>query len=64
MDQKLKEALMADAHAEDDRLAAIELAILCAKDVVDYWPQFSFRTIRIMAAKMDTLRQALETAKK
>lgn len=39
---------------------AKELALSCAKDVIDFWPKFSFRTIRIMAAKMENLKQALD----
>lgn len=46
----------------DDRKEALELLLVCAKDVVEYWPQFSFKTIRIMAGKMETLKQAVTMA--
>jgi len=45
------------------RQEALELVVSCAKDVVDFWPQFSFRSIRIMVGKMETLKQALDLLK-
>jgi hypothetical protein len=43
---------------------AIELALLCAQDIVDGWPTLTFRTIGQMTKKVDTLKQALEAVKK
>jgi hypothetical protein len=42
---------------------ALEMVVSCAQDVIDFWPQFSFKTIRIMVKKMDALKQALELSK-
>ena len=38
----------------------LRLVSSCAQDVLDFWSQFSFRSIRTMVAKMETLKQALE----
>ena len=43
---------------------ALELAASYAKDVVDFWPLMTMRTIRIMIPKMENLKGALELAKK
>lgn len=48
----------------ETRNEALELAASCAQDVVDFWPSMSMRTIRIMIPKMESLKQALELAKK
>jgi hypothetical protein len=45
------------------RLETLELVASCAKDVVDYWPNMSFKTIRIMIPKMQALKEALEMLK-
>ena len=50
-------------ESEKKRSEALEMVASCAKDVVDYWPQFSFKTIRIMMAKMENLKQALAMLK-
>lgn len=47
-----------------EREENIALLISCVKDVLDYWPQMSFRTIRIMAGKMETLKQAFALVSK
>lgn len=46
------------------KLEAYELVRSYAKDVVDYWPNMSFKTIRIMIPKMEALKQALELIKR
>lgn len=51
------------SEKDQERVEAVALAISCAKDVIDYWPQFSFRTIKIMAHKMEALKQALDMLK-
>lgn len=45
------------------RQEALELIASCAKDVVDYWPSMSFKTIRVMIPKMQALKEALEMLK-
>lgn len=45
------------------RLEALELVASYAKDVIDYWPNMSFKTIRIMIPKMQALKEALEMLK-
>jgi hypothetical protein len=45
-------------------IEAQELVNICAKDIVDAWPQTSMRTLGQMTKRMDTLRQALEAAGK
>lgn len=45
------------------RLEALEMIASCARDVVDFWPSMSFKTIRIMIPKMQTLKEALEMLK-
>jgi hypothetical protein len=42
---------------------ALELVASYAKDVLAFWPEFSFRTIKIMVRKMDALKQALDLLK-
>ena len=47
-----------------NRMEAIELALVCAQDIVDAWPQTTMRTIGQMTKRIETLKQALEAAKK
>jgi hypothetical protein len=42
----------------------VELALLCAQDIVNNWPTLTFRTLVTMTKRVDTLRQALENVKK
>lgn len=42
----------------------IEMVMLYARDIVDAWPQVSLRSLGEMSQRIDTLRQALEAAKK
>lgn len=64
MDNDLKRALIAEADTRNQEEEAIELALLCAKDIVNAWPQTTIRTLSEMTKRMDTLRQALEAAGK
>lgn len=52
----------AERHAKS-KMEALEMIASCAKDVVDYWPNMSFKTIRIMIPKMQALKEALEMLK-
>jgi hypothetical protein len=47
----------------EKRNESLELVASYAKDVVGFWPQFSFKMIRIMVGKMDALKQALDLLK-
>lgn len=47
----------------ESRNETLELVVSCAKDVLEFWPQLTFRTIRVMIPKMDSLKQALEMLK-
>lgn len=48
---------------QNDRAEALELVLLYSKDLLNYWPQFSFKTVPIMMKKMDALKQAVEAVK-
>ena len=37
----------------------LKLVASYAKDVVDFWPEMTMRTIRLMIPKMDALKEAL-----
>jgi hypothetical protein len=52
------------AVALQEQLEAMELALVCARDIVNAWPQTTIRTLGEMTKRMDTLRQALEAAQK
>lgn len=54
----MQRALEAEA-----KLEALQLVASYAKDVIDYWPSMSFKTIRIMIPKMDALKEALSLVK-
>lgn len=43
---------------------ALELVLICAKDIVDAWPQVTLRTLGQMTKRIETLRQALEAVSK
>ena len=64
MDQELKMALINDAIQEQDKEDAVELALVCAQDIVNAWPTLTMRSLGTMTKSIDTLRQALEAAKK
>lgn len=46
-----------------NRADALELVYLYARDILTFWPQFSFKTVPIMMKKMDALKQAIEAVK-
>lgn len=54
---------MERALKAEKKLEALELVASYAKDVVDYWPSMSFKTIRIMIPKMNVLSEALSLVK-
>lgn len=56
----------ADAQrtASQAKQEALELVLSYAQDVVDYWPQMTLRTIRVMIVKMASLKEALEMYRK
>lgn len=58
-----EEQLKAQIVELNRRLEAYQLVASYAKDVVDYWPSMTFRTVRIMIPKMDALKEALSLAK-
>lgn len=45
------------------QLEALKLMASYAQDVVDYWPNMTMRTIRVMIPKMDALKEALNLVK-
>ncbi len=61
----------ADVHASivkkpsvnSERTEALELVVSYAKDIVDFFPQFTIRQIPVMAAKIKALKEALEMVK-
>lgn len=52
-------ALKAEAN-----LAALELVVVCAQDIVKAWPTLTMRLLGRMTNRIDTLRQALEASQK
>lgn len=58
-----EEQLKAQIVALNRKLEAYQLVASYAKDVLDYWPNLTFRTIRIMIPKMDALKEALTLVK-
>lgn len=55
-------ALTYEARAKkaEKKLEALELVASYAKDVIDFWPSMTFRTVRVMMPKMAALKEALE----
>ena len=49
-------------HAEA-KLEAYELVASYARDVIEFWPNMTMRTIRIMIPKMQSLKEALDLLK-
>jgi hypothetical protein len=47
----------------NERIEALELVASYAKDVVDFWPSMTMRTIRAMIPKMAALKEALDLTK-
>ena len=61
--EELYKAKEKKLQALEKKVEALELVASYAKDVVDYWPSMTFRTVRIMIPKMDALKEALSLAK-
>jgi len=61
--QMTEEQLKAKIVELNSKLEAYQLVASYAKDVVDYWPNMTFRTVRIMIPKMDALKEALTLVK-
>lgn len=45
------------------KLENYRLLASIAQDVIDFWPNMTFRTVRIMIPKMAALKEALELVK-
>lgn len=58
-----EEQLKAQIVELNRRLEAYQLVASYAKDVVDFWPSMTMRTIRVMIPKMDNLKEALTLVK-
>jgi hypothetical protein len=57
---------LAEMHSEieqDERAEALQLALVCAQDIVNAWPTLTMRTLGTMTTRIDTLKQALEASK-
>jgi hypothetical protein len=61
--RELYEAKEEKYRALEKKLEAYQLVASFAKDVVEYWPSMSFKTIRFMIPKMDALKEALDLVK-
>jgi len=61
--KELYEAKSEKLRALEKRVEALELVASYAKDVIDFWPSMSFKTIRFMIPKMDALKEALGLVK-
>jgi hypothetical protein len=42
------------------RLQNMELIIICAKDIIAFWPKMTLKNLSSMTKMIDTLRQAVE----
>jgi len=58
-----EEQLKAQIVELNRKLEAYQLVASYAKDVVDFWPSMTMRTIRVMIPKMDNLKDALTLVK-
>lgn len=58
-----EEQLKAQIVELNRKLEAYQLIASYAKDVVDFWPSMTMRTIRVMIPKMDNLKEALTLVK-
>lgn len=59
-DFSFEDHLMDRMEGDSKRKEALELVASCAKDVIEYWPNMSFRTIKVMIPKMQALKEALD----
>ena len=55
----LEEQLQVEIIKLKNRNTQLELIASYAKDVIDFWPSMTFRNIRLMIPKMDSLKEAL-----
>ncbi len=58
-----EEQLKAQIVELNRRLEAYQLLASYTKDVLDFWPSMTMRTIRLMIPKMDALKEALSLVK-
>lgn len=58
-----EEQLKAQIVELNRKLENYKLIASYAQDVIDYWPTMTFRTIRFMIPKMDSLKEALGLVK-
>lgn len=58
-----EEQLKAQIVELNRKLEAYQLIASYAKDVIDFWPSMTMRTIRVMIPKMDNLKEALGLVK-
>jgi len=58
-----EEQLKAQIVELNRKLESYQLVASYAKDVIDFWPSMTFRTIRFMIPKMDALKEALGLVK-
>lgn len=63
MSNLLKDLVDWPDYDETARKEAIDLVLICAKDIVDAWPTLTFRTLISMTKRIDTLAQALKEVK-
>lgn len=54
-----EEQLKAQIVELNRKLEDYKLVASYAKDIIDFWPTMTFRTIRIMIPKMEALKEAL-----
>ena len=45
------------------KLEKMELVIVCATDIVEFWPKLTMRMFGQMTKQMDTLKQAIQEFK-
>lgn len=57
--QKAPEQYIEEINVLSKQLAALELVVICAQDIVAAWPETTMRTLSNMTKRVDTLRQAL-----
>jgi hypothetical protein len=58
-----EEQLKAQIVELNRKLESYKLIASYAQDVIDFWPNMTMRTIRLMIPKMDALKEALGLVK-
>lgn len=58
-----EEQLKAQVVELNRKLENYRLLASIAQDVIDFWPNMTFRTVRVMMPKMAALKEALELVK-